>query len=211
MENALFHSTVRHFQDAFTFLLSFFPISDINTAVVPVHFAVAVSLIANIMTVISIATFPVEYTEAVFAVISKFTFILVAIWLVSILFPFATTRFYTIGKVTLIIGSTAPLINARSIRLTLHISSSKRVSICKDISALPMFQSINIFAFISISIEPMMNTIAFYFTVAPLTYIRFSINALPNAKAMLMTLMPLTIVDFTVVPSVNSFSLSSVL
>jgi hypothetical protein len=113
------------------------PDSHISALICPLHDSIPMALIFQVISLISVATFPLEHAPTMLLVILIETLIRVALRVtkfISLLFlPLAMSMFESIHELACITTSILPLVLTESLRLALGVLADIAISICKEV------------------------------------------------------------------------------
>jgi len=185
---------------------SIYPLTFVARAISPLHFSVAVALIILVTAVVEVAGLPGKGTDSTLFIISIVSLKLVAGGSLCLFAPLAFAMLHATLELTHVNTGVLPLVLAEAMRSSLSVLSLIGITICKQISPLPMLQTHLPFTFVSISVFPLVNAIAISFALKPLADVGISKNTFPHALAFFESIFPLAFIDFTVKPCVDTFS-----
>jgi hypothetical protein len=129
-------------------LTAFFPLTFVDCAICPIHFAIPISLIVNVIAFVHITAFPGEDAVSVLFVHGILALIVVTIRLVALTpLPFAMLEASL--EITDIETSALPLVLAEALRLSITVLSLISVAISEEIRSMAMLETIFPLALIS--------------------------------------------------------------
>lgn len=168
---AFFDSSIRKLHLAHAVLNTMLPLSLVAAAISPVHLSVSVSFIVFVAAFVHVSTFPGESPKSVFLIVDVLSFIVVAVGRIRTFFPFTMSVFHSVFELAYIDGGVFPFVLARSTRLTIHILTYVRISVCKNVRSLTVLQTKLPLAFVSVTVFPLMHAIPISFALGPLAYV----------------------------------------
>ena len=183
------------------------PLTLVARAILPVHLAVAVPLVVLVAALVVVATLPGEETHTILLVIFVGTLIHVAVLVIESLLPLAFAMLEAIFELANVDTTILPFVLTLALWLTHVISARKAISVCKDVSALPMFQTALPFTFVPVPVLPLVHTVTGRFRLAPFADIGVTENAFPDSLALLQTKCPLALVHLTIRPGIDALSM----
>lgn len=209
-KEAFFYAAVGELHSTHTMLYSLLPLPLVTRSIDPVHFTVAVAFIIFVVALIHVTTFPSKLTKSVLFVVFIAAFVRVAVRSIKALLPLAFAVFLPFVELADVDATIFPLVLAHSLGLSMLISTCEYVSICKNVGALAVLETVAPFTLISITILPLMNSVAVCFALFPLADVRVSENTLPDSLTFFEALSPLALVYLTVSPAINTLAVGLV-
>ena len=145
-------------------LESLIPLTLVVRAVVPSHLSGALSQIHMIAAFIHVAALPGERTFSMLHIIPKLALIHITVR-APIFLPFSETILDAMSELSSVCSTILPFIGAKTVRFTVFILASKLITIFKNVCAFASLETVDPFAFVLISILPLMNAIAVDFAI----------------------------------------------
>ena len=160
LKQAFFDAAVWELHAASTVLNTVAPLTLVAAAVLPVHFTVAVALIIFVATLVVVARFPSEETKSILFIVLVAALILIAGLRIESLLPLAAAMLQSVFELANVDAAVLPLVLALSFRLSIHVDAGEDVTVCEEIGALPVLQTVEPLSFEAVPVFPLMNSIA---------------------------------------------------
>jgi len=174
-----------------------FPVSLVVTPVLPKHFAIAMSLIHIVTSYVVVSRLPVELALSMLLVVVILACVLITIWVLLILLPFAFSVLHSLPELSDVESSRLPLVLTVAVRSTVFVHASVHIEVGEIVCALPVFQAAGPLAFILVAIRPLVNTEAPDLVVSPLSHVCVILESSPDAEAIFARLQKLTVIRLT--------------
>lgn len=117
-------------------LNSLFPVALVAAPVVPIHLAIAMPHIVEVIAFVGVAARPSKYSVAALLIVCVFTLILVGFAWSSL--PNTVSVPQAVLEVAFKEASVRPIIFAVARRLAIYVTADVYVSVCELLSTLPM-------------------------------------------------------------------------
>jgi hypothetical protein len=163
-------------------------------------------LIHHVISFVVIAWFPNKNAVSMLHICNECASVVVAVRSL-ILPPFSFSMFEPVFKLPCIRCAVSPFISALTVRLTFAVHTLKWISVCKNISSVPVLEWIEPLSFVFVPVFPNMNYPTLNMAWIPLSDVALALFAFPDSNALFYAFLPLTVVNFTILPCVYSFSM----
>lgn len=155
------------------------PLSFVITSIAPIHLTESTAQIFLIVSFVDITTSPSKNSVPVLFILQVLSFVLITVS--SSFLPHAVPLPQTISEASFEVAAVSPIVLSVSIWFSTSVLSLVKIPICKFLCALSVFQASFEVSFITISIDPNMDSIAFCLPHSPLTNIAIAFHSSPHA------------------------------
>jgi hypothetical protein len=169
-----------------------------------------VAFVFFVVAFVDVAALPRKLTETILLIIFIASLICVAVWGIKSFLPLSFAVFLSFLELTYVNAAIFPLVLAHSIGLALVVGACEDIAICKDVRALTVLETVAPLTLVSITVLPLMNSVAVCFALFPFANIRVSKNAFPNSLAFFKAMSPLAFVNLPISPAVNTLAMGLV-
>jgi len=186
-KDAFFDAAIGELHSSNAILNSFLPLAFVAGAISPVHFTVAVALVILVAPLVDVAALPSELAHTRLLVVDVASFVHVAILCIESFTPFAFSVLEAFFELTDVDASVFPFVLTNSLRPSALVGACKNITVRKDIRSLSVLQAVQPLALISVSILPLMHSVAISLRVFPLPDVRVAKDTFPDTLAFLET------------------------